>query len=218
MIIKHKRGTGTPTSLGFGEIAINSTADSIWVGNQESIPVLFSTQSPPHLETGFELIEIPVIDTNLTEYSFKSVLDSEIEKSYILDMFFLNNSGLSTTYYVILNDTTMAGTRQFFTANGATGSANRTTSNPEYIVSASSSGSCFARTYLNLPVYSGADLPRNIYNTCTEDSGSTLVYRESSIAITTPANTIPITSIKVVSTQTDGIGSGSVLRLFRSKL
>jgi len=157
----------------------------------------------------WELIEERVISSASTTETFSS-LNGNSDGSYMLQFALINDQGSSSNYNLQLNGSNWACDSERLTASGATvSSANGT----EILI-------CSAQTMegsaglLTIPALRTGDLRMaNCY--WHERTGANTQTKWYGYNITTPANSVNITSLGVTSTTASAIGIGSVLRLWK---
>ena len=209
--IRIKKGTGVPSSLQYGELAINDSS-VLYAGDSTNTPQLMVTGSTPILASGMELVSEQVLGAAATTVTFSS-LDGDTDGAYYIHATILNTSASSATYSFLLNGSAITSTRQLTTYNSTSVTYSRST-NPGLAmvtIAAGLSGSIDLFIPITKTLSSGSRYA--IANCCTATTA--IQSNISAWDITTPLIGTNITSLSIQGSIANSIGINSMIRFWK---
>ncbi len=171
-----------------------------------------SSLSVPGGGGNWELLEtITIADDAEQTQDFAAVLDGDVDKRYRMEFFLINDNAATATYSLHVNLATWAVNRQFLNVGGATISAARDTATD--IVSTVTGED----SQVDVDIYKAeTGSTRHAWVRNMRATGVLVQMLMYHFDITTPSTAVNITRLGLTNDRSDGIGIGSVLRLWRA--
>ena len=181
---------------------------NVSLASQQSIKAYVDSNNSGGMK--WEMVEEIVIASAVTTQDFTATLDGDVDGAYVIEGRVVNDQGSNAGLSMRINGATWAVNRQYLQATSTTISAARDTGIQFAFANAT--------TATNFKVEINAIKTGDVRNAWTREArGSTTTIMVTNIVfdITTPANSVNITSLGLISDLASGIGIGSVLRLWK---
>jgi len=163
------------------------------------------------IRAGWELVQSHTVTTKGDSFDFAPTLNGDVDGEYEIRGRVVNDEVGATDVILRINGASFAGNRQFNQSSSTTISGARDTT-AAFAGAGGSGGVC------NFIVYFTAALTgdiRHMQAKVTRDATTAVFMHEMGFDVTTPSAATNITSLGIGVSNTDSLGVGSVLTLYR---
>lgn len=161
----------------------------------------------------WEMVEEITIGSAVTTQDFTATLDGDVDGAYMIEGRIVNDQVSNASINIRINSANWATNRQYNSASGTSVTASRDTATNMALAIANGGYTQF-RTFFPCVITGDG---RTCYTIETRGNTTSLANITFTHDITTPANSVNITSLGVASSIASGIGVGSVLRLWKRR-